>query len=473
MANISLKFKLALPHYIIIIMIKCFLSFITAMLLVLATRAQSSNIISGPVLGQITYRTATILLEVSPTVQSVSLQYWKKSEGIKAAKTVVYKGLLGNSFNPLKIDIGELDMNTAYEYQCIVDKKIVPKTKAAFTTLELWQWRKPAPDFSFITGSCAYFNQPIYDRPGKPYGGDSSIFETIAKEKAAFMLWLGDNWYTREVDYYSAWGLNYRASHDRSLPILQPLWRAMPHYAIWDDHDYGPNNANKAYILKEDSRKVFMQYWGNPSFGEEGKGIYTKISYGDVDIFLMDDRYFRSSDDMNAFIHGKPNPIKRMWGEQQMEWLKNALLFSNATFKIIATGSQTLNKASKDDCLQSYPIEFNELMDFFTTEKINGILFLTGDRHHSEVVEYKRDSAYTLYDITNSPFTSGIGVLKERDKEFNNPDRIPNTLVEKQNYSRISIHGKKGERVLTVEFIDVKGNKLADWKVSEKELKFL
>ena len=103
MANISLKFKLALPHYIIIIMIKCFLSFITAMLLVLATRAQSSNIISGPVLGQITYRTATILLEVSPTVQSVSLQYWKKSEGIKAAKTVVYKGLLGNSFNPLKM----------------------------------------------------------------------------------------------------------------------------------------------------------------------------------------------------------------------------------------------------------------------------------------------------------------------------------------------------------------------------------
>ena len=453
-------------------MIKRLLSSIVVVLFVLTTSAQSSSIISGPVLGQVEYRTATILLEVSPTVQSVSLQYWKQHEDVKSAKTVVYKGLLGNDFNPLKMTIGGLDMNTTYEYQFIIDKKIASQTKATFTTLELWQWRKPVPDFSFITGSCAYFNQPIYDRPGKPYGSDSSIFETIAKEKAAFMLWLGDNWYTREVDYYSAWGLNYRASHDRSLPILQPLWKAMSHYAIWDDHDYGPNNADKAYILKEDSRKLFIQYWGNPSFGQEGKGIYTKISYGDVDVFLMDDRYFRSSDEVSAYIDGKPNPLKRMWGAEQMEWLKNALLFSKATFKIIATGSQTLNKASKDDCLQSYPIEFNELMDFFTTEKINGILFLTGDRHHSEIVQYKRDNAYPLYDITNSPFTSGTGILKEGDKEFNNPDRISNTLVEKQNYSRISVNGKKGERVLKVEFVGLKGDKLADWKISEKELKF-
>ena len=48
-----------------------------------------------------------------------------------------------------------------------------------------------APEFSFLAGACSYFNEPIYDRPGKPYGSDSSIFETMAKEKAAFMLWLG------------------------------------------------------------------------------------------------------------------------------------------------------------------------------------------------------------------------------------------------------------------------------------------
>lgn len=451
---------------------KLFSIFIISLFSIAVYAQQNSNVVSGPVLGQIELRTATILLEVAPTVKTVALQYWKQGENIKSAKTVIYKGELGNDFNPVKINIGGLDMNTAYEYQFILDKKEATQTKASFTTKELWQYRKPAPDFSFLTGSCAYFNEPKYDRPGRVYGGDSSIFETMAKEKAAFMLWLGDNWYTREADYYSDWGLYYRASRDRSLPILQAFWKAMPHYAIWDDHDYGPNNADKSYILKETSRKLFTEYWGNPSFGQDGKGIYTKISYGDIDIFLMDDRYFRSSDDMDAFIDGKPNSLKRMWGAEQMEWLKNALLFSKATFKIIATGSQTLNKASKDDCLQSYPIEFNELMDFFTAQKINGLLFLTGDRHHSEVIQYKRDNAYTLYDVTSSPFTSGTWPLKEGDKEFNNADRIPNTLVEKQNYSRVSVSGKKGERILKVEFLGIKGEKLAEWNISEKVLKF-
>ena len=69
-------------------------------------------------------------------------------------------------------------------------------------------------------------NEPVYDRPGAGYGKDSSIFETMAKEKAAFMLWLGDNWYLREADYFSAWGIWYRANHARSQPVLQPFLKA-------------------------------------------------------------------------------------------------------------------------------------------------------------------------------------------------------------------------------------------------------
>jgi phosphodiesterase/alkaline phosphatase D-like protein len=42
----------------------------------------------------------------------------------------------------------------------------------------------------------------------------------------------------------------------------------------------------------------------------------------------MDDRYFRSNDDMQPLADGKPNPLKRMWGAIQMDWLKNVLLQS-------------------------------------------------------------------------------------------------------------------------------------------------
>lgn len=417
-------------------------------------------------LGPVQLRTAAVWVEVSPAVKNVVLQYSKKGMGI--SKSLQYKGALGKPFNPLQFHIGGLEPNTTYQYSFVVDGR--PATqKGSFTTQDLWQWRKPVPDFSFLTGSCAYFNEPVYDRPGKPYGGDSAIFETMAKENAAFMLWLGDNWYYREVDFYSAWGLQYRAHLTRTMPVLQPFLKAMPHYAIWDDHDYGPDNSDKSYFLKQESRNVFKNYWLNPSYGEEEKGIYSIVSYGDVDIFLMDDRWFRSADRMQSTINNAPNPDKRMWGHQQMEWLKNALLFSQATFKLIATGNQTLNTMSTEECLQDYPVEFNELQEFLTAHKINGVLFLTGDRHHSEVMQYQRKGTYPLYDITSSPLTAGVSIVTGKTEEGNTA-RIRGTLVEAQNYTRITVSGPPKDRTLKAQFINSKGVVLGSWQVGQAAL---
>lgn len=445
------------------------LSHIVFFLFITGSVVAQATIVAGPMLGQVELRTARIWVEVGSSVKSAAVKYWKQSNPA-VSWTKSLQGDLSKDFRPLQVEIGGLDMNTTYQYVIVVNG-VASKKGGSFTTKDLWQWRKPAPDFSFLTGSCAYFNEPVYDRPGKPYGGDSSIFETMAKEKSAFMLWLGDNWYTREADYFSEWGLWYRASHDRSLPVLQNFLKAMPHYAIWDDHDYGANDADKSYVLKDASRNVFMGYWANPSYGEGGEGIYSKVSYADCDFFLMDDRWYRSADDMNPLVDGKPNAEKLMWGKKQMDWLKNALVNSKAVFKFIVTGSQTLNPASPYDCLQHYPIEFNELMGFLQDEKVEGVIFLTGDRHHSEVIKYNRQSIYPLYDITSSPLTSGVArVSNAGNKEKDNPARVAGTLVEAQNYTRISVSGNTKERVLKVEFIGIKGEKLGEWTLSEKEV---
>ncbi len=423
------------------------------------------RVISGPMLGPVELRDARIWVEVSPEVKSVSLQYNKKAE--LKTRTILYKGILGNEFNPLQFTVGGLDFNTTYQYKIWINGKAT-NYGGEFTTKDLWQWRKPVPDFSFLTGSCAYFNEPVFDRPGTPYGKDSSIFEAMAKEKSAFMLWLGDAWYTREVDYYSEWGLWYRASHDRAVPILQNFLKSMPHLAIWDDHDYGPNDIGKNYILKEASRNIFNKYFCNPSSGENGQGIYTMINYGDADIFMTDDRWWRSADRMKDSVDGKPNPEKRMLGKQQMEWLKNSLLYSTATFKIITLGSQVLNPVSPFDKWWDFPAEYDELMNFLKEYRINGVVFLTGDRHHSEIIKVDRPGTYSLYDITVSPLTSGTH--KFGTPENNNPYRLL-ALDEKQNYGKFSFSGKRGERKLTVEYFGVKGDKLGEWSVSEKELK--
>ncbi len=419
-------------------------------------------------IGNVELRTATIWAEVSEKVKKVSVQY--KKTGESKIITEKYNGILGKEYNPIKINLKNLEMNSVYQYTLVIDGKIIDADfKNVFYTKILWQHRTPAPDFSFITGSCAYFNEPVFDRPGKPYGGDSSIFLSMAKEKSAFALWLGDNWYTREPDYLSFWGLQYRASRDRSMHVLQPFLAAMPQYAIWDDHDFGPNDANKSYIYKEQSRELFINYTCNPSYGEEGKGIYTKISYGDADIFLTDDRYFRSSDKMLDSLQGIPNSEKSFFGKMQMTWLKNALLYSNATFKIIACGSQVINPVSNYECMRKYSYEFNELMLFLQQQKINGVLFLSGDRHHSEIIRLERINNYPLIDITVSPFTAGVG--KASGGEANNPFREPNTLIEQQNYGKVSVTGEKGNRVFKIEFLNVQGNKITEWQINESALK--
>lgn len=426
-------------------------------------------IVSGPMLGQVELRTASVWAEIHPSVNGIGLRYWKDGTDKKSAKLITWKGAVGNEFNPVVFHIGGLDpaTNYAYELETMWKGKMISKS-GKFTTKELWQWRKPPPDFSFITGSCNYVNEPIYDRPGKPYGGDSSIFKAMAIEKANFMLWLGDNWYTRDADYHSNWGLWYRASHDRSIPILQPLLKSMPQYAIWDDHDFGPNDMGKEFILKEESREVFTHYWANPSYGEYGKGIYTKISFSDADIFMLDDRTWRSSDRLEDSLDGKPNPDKRMFGAQQMDWLKNALAGSSATFKIIATGSQVLNPRSPFDCFRKFPIEYNALMHFIREEKINGVIFLTGDRHHSEVIKVDGLVPYPLYDITASPLTAGTHVFGAEEK--NNPFRVFG-LDQKQNYAHITVSGKQRERVLTVKYKGIDGAVLGEWSVREGEVR--
>jgi alkaline phosphatase D len=267
----------------------------TAIFLLLAVtvsaqkKQEPSIVIAGPMIGHVDLRTATIWVQLENNFTRAQL-FWEEKGGKNLSRPSANFVFSEGPFKTATAVMTDLKPGTTYKYTITVNM-LKPRTISTgeVTTQQLWQWRKQAPDFSFITGSCAYFNQPEYDRPGKPYGGDSSIFETMAKEKAEFMLWLGDNWYTREADYYSEWGLNYRATRDRSLPVLQPFLKAMPHYAIWDDHDYGWNDADKSYPLKKESREVFKKIWCNPSYGENGEAVYTKMTWNDVDIFMLDD----------------------------------------------------------------------------------------------------------------------------------------------------------------------------------------
>ena len=435
---------------------------------------QQQLLTSGPMLGFVEHRSALIWCEVSQEVRHATIRYWEFNNADYFYE-LDFNGPLGNPYNPIKFELPKLKMDMKYFYEILLNNKSVAfPYPLSFQTKKLWEYRTEAPDFSFLTGSCAYLNDALYDRPTQPpYGQDPIILKTMGSTPSDFMLWLGDNLYYREADYSSVAGMYYRNSFNRAVPEMQPLLTSRPQYAIWDDHDYGPNDSHAGFELKEASLKIFKDYWGNKSYGEpDNPGTYGKFQWSDCEFFLTDDRYYRSPDQWKDSINGKPNCEKKFFGEKQMAWLKNNLISSRGTFKFIVCGSQVLNPLNGYECIADFPCEYNELMSFIIQYKISGVVFITGDRHFSEVIKVQPKNGYPLYDITSSPITSGVFKKIKDSPEFNNPYRVPNTLVMENNFTRISISGKEKERQLKMQCINKAGEVVSDISIPAAELQF-
>ena len=426
-----------------------------------------ARIVSGPMLGYVEHREALIWFEIPDSISSITVKYHVKNKPSteKEATNIVVNG---TKYFTVKVVLEELNMNTDYVYDIYLnDEKMTPSVPTAFKTKKLWEWREKAPDFTFLLGSCFYINDAEYDRPGKPYGKDTHILETMGAMPSDFMLWLGDNLYLREADYSSASGMAYRYSTNFRLPEMQVLRASRPNYAIWDDHDYGPNDSDGKFELKETSLELFKNYWGNKTFGEpDNAGVYHKFKWSDCDFLCMDDRYYRSANSLADSIDGKPNVNKQFYGKRQLDWLKNNLISSNATFKFIVTGGQVLNPLADKECFYFYPTEFQELTHFIVENKINGVIFLTGDRHFSELLTWQPTGFYPLYDFSCSSVTSGLST-----PENPNPRRVDGSLLVENNFGKIGISGDKGQRKVTFQTYNKDGKKRWEYTISETALK--
>src|SRR3989304_10482485 len=113
-----------------------------------------------------------------------------------------------------------------------------------------------------------------------------------------------------------------------------------------------------------------------------------------------------------------------MFGKDQLQWLKDGLVSSIATFRIVANGNQMLNPAIGGETFSNYASEYQELLRFIKEQRIPGVVFLAGDRHLSELIALKDSAFYTLYDYTSSSLTAGLSTFKEE-----NPNIVPGTLV--------------------------------------------
>jgi alkaline phosphatase D len=408
---------------------------------------------NGPMLGYVEMREALIWVQAK-TFATVQVEYWEKARPDQKWRSDLVQTYKQSAFTA-KCILGPLEPGTDYEYRVELNGEALSLPyPTTFSTQPLWQWRTDPPAFTLATGSCAYVNEPAYDRPGKPYGSSFQIYAHILERKPDLMLWLGDNTYLREVDWYTRSGIQHRYTHDRAVPELQPLLASTPQYAIWDDHDFGPNDSDGTWVHKETAWEVFRDFWGNPTFGVNGqKGCTTMFQFADVDFFLLDNRYFRTPN------FCKNCPDRTVLGKEQLNWVKNALAASHAPFKIVAIGGQVLTTSQRNETYINLCAEEREdLLTFIEKEGIKGVIFLTGDVHYSELSAVKNAAGNWVFDLTTSPLTSGVNT--DGPNRTDNKHRVPGTTTGEHNFSLLRFSGPREERQVEIKSINAEGKEV-------------
>ena len=429
---------------------------------ILSTVIYSSETLvqSGPMVGY------SDMMEVSLWIQTtdqakVKFIYWADGQPDKRLETDEVSTNKQYAYTANLI-ADQVEPGNQYIYELYINgKKIKFPYPLKFQTQTLWQWRTDAPDFSFAMGSGSYINEMRYDRPGEPYGEGYEIFNSIYQKKPDFMLWLGDNIYLREPDWNTRTGILYRYTHTRSLPEMQPLLGSVHHYAIWDDHDFGPNDSNRSFWNKETTLEGFKIFFPNPSYGINGKpGTTTFFQWSDVDFFLLDNRYYRSP-------QNREYTNKQILGDEQIEWLIDALCFSQATFKVIVLGGQFLNPLPIYENHANYLEETSKILKMIEQESIPGILFISGDRHFTEVTKLDREKTYPLFDFTISPLISGPCTTCVDEPNYL---RVGGTGVFERNFAIMTVSGKRKNRTLSCTVYNTKGEELWSYSIHETDL---
>lgn len=424
------------------------LGFLVPLLAAIGLSAQQP--INGPMLGHVDMLAASLWMQCHGPC-AARIEYWAEERPDSVLRTPVQDSD-AQLAHALTFTLDGLVPGTRYAYRPVVNGKPVEVGQPlAFRTQPLWKFRSDPPDFTVALGSCNYVNEPAYDRPGTPYGGGYGIFGAIAAQRPDLMLWLGDNIYLREPDWGTWSGYLHRYTHTRSLPELQPLLRTGAHYAIVDDHDFGPNDAVGSWINSGIALRAFGLFWPNTTQGAPGvAGAITAFSYADADFFLLDNRTHRTRPDLVT-------APTAMLGDAQIDWLIQALKYSDAAFKLIAVGSQVLNSEAIFETYATFPAERARLLERIEAEGITGVTFLTGDRHFAELSQLTLKDGRVINDLTTSPLTATVHPPKEQDR---NRHRVPGTLVVQRNFATLTFTGPRKERVMTIRVHDAEGKAL-------------
>jgi alkaline phosphatase D len=362
--------------------------------------------IVGPLVGHVTDTTASIWAYAGPRTPPLILEVEElesKRPSVDVEQAPPQKLRLNATPDPkrhhaVEFKVTDLKPETRYAFVVRLAEADDAAESGLFTTA-------PAvgepTKFKLAVSSC--FGGAYRRKDGKTqevrgeYHNDS--WHLLMDERPDFQMIIGDNVYADSSDYNHLWDA-YTLERVKNRPFAAAV-RTIPTYAVWDDHDYGPNNSDRTSKGKDNALATFREVFANPprKQGAEKPGIYTKFTYGGIDFFLLDGRYFRTPNE------DKDTPEKTFLGKEQIDWLVDGLKESKAPFKVLVCGSTWM--ASKSDGWRLFKHARKELWDAIVENKVSGVMFVSGDIHRCDLQMHppEIEGAYPMPEV----ISSGLG----------------------------------------------------------------
>jgi alkaline phosphatase D len=226
--------------------------------------------------------------------------------------------------------------------------------------------------------------------------------QAIAELDPDVFIWMGDNVYGDTEDMEVL-----RAKYEvvRQHPAYARIRQSAQIIGVWDDHDYGANDAGKEYPMKAQSQQVLLDFLDVPddSPRRTREGVYSVADFGppgrQVKVILLDTRYFRDEVGSDG----------TMLGEAQWQWLEKTLTTSEAEVNVLVSSIQVIPSEHRWEKWENFPRERQRLMRLLARPDVPPVVILSGDRHMAEISVDRDRVGYSLYDITSSSLNLPLG----------------------------------------------------------------
>lgn len=294
------------------------------------------------------------------------------------------------------------------------------------------------PDFFIHSGDQIYADGPLQESVTLDDGSIWHNLVTPAKSKVAETL----------ADFRGNFAYNQLDQSRRDFAAQVPF------LVQWDDHEVRNNWFPGQIIGEQDPRyqqqrqidqlaayakQAMFEYSPMRAHAHDPERVYRQFHYGPLlDVFMLDERSYRGKNNPN--LQSEINADSTFLGSEQTRWLKQALLHSKASWKVIASDMpisvvvKDFNKDVPPGWMEAWAngdpgmprgreLELAELLRFVKQHNIKNLVWVTADVHYAAATHFHPDRAAfkdfsPFWEFIGGPLNAGTFAPPEQDLTF-------------------------------------------------------